>query len=218
MIVTVLRSGGIYTPAHVHRLQAQAWAAAPDEHFVCLTDQPVPGVVTVPLAHDWPGWWSKLELFRPELFPAGERLLYADLDTTFVGPLAPLLERPEPFLAIADFYRQPPKVPRRGLASGLLSWMAGTQTALYHVFAAIPDVIMRGCGLAGDQRFLEEALGSAPVTFWQDVVPGQVVSYKAHCGGGVPAGARVVAFHGRPKPWDASVHGLAREGAVCRVS
>jgi hypothetical protein len=66
---------------------------------------------------------------------------------------------------------------------------------------------MRACGTGGDQRYLETCLtlggtwGS--VTFWPDVVPGQIVSYKVHCHGGqYPPGARLVCFHGRPKPWD----------------
>jgi hypothetical protein len=47
---------------------------------------------------------------------------------------------------------------------------------------------------------------------WQDVLPGQVVSYKIHVqldpkkgkhigNGLVPAGTRVVCFHGQPRPW-----------------
>ena len=216
MIVTVLRRGGIYTAAHVHRLALQARHAAPGEAFVCLADQDVPDVVTVRLAHAWPGWWAKLELFRPGLFPEGERLLYADLDTTLVGPLDDLLARREPFLAIADFYRHPPTVAQRGLGSGLMAWTAGTHTELYERFADQADTVMLSCGWAGDQRYLEGALEPGAVTFWQDVVPGQVVSYKQHCRSGVPSGARVVCFHGHPKPWAPTVTGIARAGAVCQ--
>jgi len=42
------------------------------------------------------------------------------------------------------------------------------------------------------------------------------VSYKVHCRAGVPAGARVVCFHGRPKPWDPGVRLEARELSTCR--
>nr|WP_145924153.1 hypothetical protein [Halomonas elongata] len=43
-----------------------------------------------PLAHGWPGWWSKLELFRPH----GGDLLYLDLDTVVRGDLQPLIDAP----------------------------------------------------------------------------------------------------------------------------
>lgn len=42
------------------------------------------------LVNDWPGWWSKVELFRPDL-PCG-RTLYLDLDTYIVRSLQPILD------------------------------------------------------------------------------------------------------------------------------
>lgn len=193
MIACVLRMGGIYRPEHVQRLAKQAAQFAPREAFVCLSDVEVPGVVTVPLQHGWPGWWSKLELFRPGLWPKGARVFYADLDTTFVANLGGLLERPESFLALADFTRS-------GLGSGLMQWTAGDQDHLYELFAARTKWAMDACGIYGDQRFIQDVSGST-VTYWQDVLPGQVVSYKVHCKRGVPKEAAVVCFHGKPKPW-----------------
>ena len=38
-----------------------------------------------------------------------------------------------------------------------------------------------------------------PMKYWQDVLPGQLVSYKLH---GAPDSARLVKFHGVPKPHD----------------
>jgi hypothetical protein len=200
VIACVLRTGGRYGVAQVQRLAADCarWA---DRPVVCLSDVDVPGVRTIPLVHDWPGWWAKLELFRPDVFPAGTRVFYADLDTTIVGPLAPLLARPDPFLAIGDFYRRPPSAAQIGLGSGLLQWTAGEQDGLYHTFAATADAVMARFAREGDQGFLErERL--AGTTFWESVLPGAVVSYKVHCRQGVPPGARVVCFHGHPKPWD----------------
>jgi hypothetical protein len=213
MIACVLRSGGTYTPAHVQRLAAQARAWAPSEPFVCLTDVAVPGVATLALSRRWPGWWSKMELFAPELFPMGMRILYMDLDTTILGPLEALLARPEPFLVLGDFYRRPPAVAERGIGSGLMMWTAGALAWLYARFAADPEGAMWRAGSFGDQRFIE--VQQPAVAFWEDVVPGSVVSYKLHCRPVVPAGARVVAFHGRPKPWDVP----ALEGEIpCLVS
>lgn len=202
MIACVLKSGGVYRPEHVTRLRAQAATFAPDEPFMCLSDVDVPGVETVPLRHGWPGWWSKLELFRRDVFPAGARVLYADLDTSFIGPLERVLARAEAFLALANFYLRAKRQAVGGeLGSGLMQWTAGNLSHLYDGFRANAAEIIAKCGAFGDQLFLDEAAG--PRTYWQDVLPGDVVSYKVHCRGTVaPAGARVVCFHGQPKPWD----------------
>ena len=48
MIACVLKSGGDFLPA---------------EEFICLTDLDL-DCQTLALDHDWPGWWSKIELFR----------------------------------------------------------------------------------------------------------------------------------------------------------
>jgi hypothetical protein len=208
MIVCVLKTGGIYRPDHVRELRAQCTNWAPGEAFGCLTDTLIPGVLSRALAHGWPGWWSKIELFRPGLFPDGMPILYLDLDSVVVGSLAPILARREPLLALEDFYRHPPLF-ARGLGSGVLAWTAGDPwlARCYEEFAADPETYMRACGSGGDQRYLETCLTLGGtwdrVTFWPDVCPAAIVSYKVHCHGGrIPPGARIVCFHGRPKPWE----------------
>ncbi len=208
VIACVLKTGGLYRPDHVQALRAACTLWAPGELFVCLTDTLVPGVICHPLRDGRPGWWAKLELFRRNVFDPGTRILYLDLDTVVVGPLLGILARPERFLALEDFYRHPPTF-ARGLGSGVLAWTAGDPLLAewYTRFEEEADVYMRACGSGGDQRYLETCLtlgGTwATVTFWPDVVPGQIVSYKVHCPGGqYPPGARLVCFHGRPKPWD----------------
>jgi hypothetical protein len=51
----------------------------------------VPGT-RIKLLHgdDWPGWWSKMELYRPDL-PLG-RTLYMDLDSHAIKSLQPILD------------------------------------------------------------------------------------------------------------------------------
>ena len=44
----------------------------------------------IEILHNWPGWWSKMELHRPDL-PEG-RTLYLDLDSFIVGSLGVLLD------------------------------------------------------------------------------------------------------------------------------
>lgn len=51
----------------------------------------VPGT-RIKLLHgdDWPGWWSKMELYRPDLPPG--RTLYMDLDSHIIKSLQPILD------------------------------------------------------------------------------------------------------------------------------
>jgi hypothetical protein len=63
--------------------------------FYCLTNttEELPHYVTpIPLLYAWPGWWSKMEIHRPDL-PAG-RTLYMDLDSHAVRSLGPILDYP----------------------------------------------------------------------------------------------------------------------------
>lgn len=46
----------------------------------------------IELLHNWPGWWGKVELFRPDM-PCG-RTMYLDLDTYVLQNLQPLLDTP----------------------------------------------------------------------------------------------------------------------------
>lgn len=185
-IVTVLKSGGEYRSEHVDRLRAQCARFAPDAEFVCLDDER--------LEHSWPGWWSKIETFR-----IVGPVLYMDLDTTIIADLTPLLAVAEQheFVALRDFNPS-----QREMGSGLMAW-SGDMSRIYDEFADDPHGHMDRCRTPrfwGDQGFIE------PLTqgreYWQDLLPGAVVSYKKHCRGGVPDGARVICYHGKPRPWE----------------
>lgn len=169
--------------------------------FVCLTDTPelFPGgtfVEGVKLKHDWPGWWSKLELFRPDIFEDGDQVLYFDLDTiitrdisTFEGAIDCDL------LMLRDFYR-----PTTHMGSGMMGWTAGQFTDLYRTFR--PGFFTTGSP-KGDQQFIQSVIEPKRVRYWQDEFPDKVVSYKVHCpNGSLPPKAHVVCFHGKPRPTD----------------
>jgi len=76
-----------------------------------ITDSPElapPGVTAVqtPLTRQaGPGWWGKLAIFHPDLFPDGEKTLYLDLDNVVCGPLDPILDlEPEPLMMLDDIH------------------------------------------------------------------------------------------------------------------
>lgn len=58
--------------------------------FVCLSNVDVP-CTRIPLIDNLPGYWSKIELFRPDIFHT-EYVLYLDLDIVIVNDLQPLIE------------------------------------------------------------------------------------------------------------------------------
>jgi hypothetical protein len=210
-IACVLKSGGIYKPADVGILYRGIVRAggADFDRFICLTDMEegvkalgLGEIETIKLAHNWPGWWSKMELFR-DVFEEGDRIIYFDLDTLCLGNLADIAAVKPRWVMLGDFYRRPPKYSRIGLASGMMSWIAGDQIDIYKSFARNPQQVMDICGRAGDQEWI--ARQNPKADLWENIVPGQVVSYKVHCreSGIMPTGARVVCFHGSPKPFEA---------------
>lgn len=197
-VACVLRSGGEYRPEHVIALRDGVIANLSAPHrFVCLSDLDVHGVWTLPLGIDaHPGWWSKMALFRP--YRLKGRALFLDLDTVIVGDLSELAAYAGPFAMLSDFLR-----PARP-ASGVMAWDAGCDTlrAVWEAWITGPEGHMHEHRGGGDQSFIRSVVGDA-VDRLSDLYPGQMVSYKIHCKGGVPDGARAVAAHGRPKPWDA---------------
>lgn len=63
--------------------------------FYCLTNttESFPDYVKpIPLIYAWPGWWSKMEIHRPDL-PSG-RTLYMDLDSHCMRSIGPILDYP----------------------------------------------------------------------------------------------------------------------------
>lgn len=179
--VCVLRSGGDFQPWHVQ------WLAAQVPGLVCLSDQAVPGVPTLPLRTNWRGWWAKMEAFDVSLI-AGDVLLM-DLDTVVLE----LPRTPQETTVLPDFYRP------EWMGSGFMFLTEPDRVRCWERFNADPVRHMRECTTRarwGDQGFLRRVIGGA--ARWGD----EVRSYKVHCLEGVPPGTKVVCFHGRPRPWD----------------
>lgn len=178
----VLRSGGDFNAAHVQ------WLAAQVPGIVCLSDVDVPGVETIRLRTDWPGWWAKMEMFGPSL--DGD-VLMIDLDTV-VRDLPAL---PDRTTVLRDFTR--PDL----IGSGLMFVTAQDRARVWEAFNRDPAGAMASCNRWprwGDQGFLMDHLADAQR--WQDIA--KVYSFKVHCRNGLPDDAQVVCFHGKPRPWE----------------
>lgn len=186
LTVACVLSGPKYDESHVERLMRQVdGRLAQPYRFLCLTNEDVP-CERVPLVTGWPGWWAKLELFRPGLFK-GERnrVLYLDLDVTVTGPLDDLADYPAPFVICRDFISI-------RFNSSVMSWDAGAADEIYTAFS--PSVM---AAMRGDQDWIHRTMPGA-ATFprrW-------CVSYKRSQLEGQPEDMRVLIYHGFPKPWD----------------
>lgn len=87
-VISVLRSSPEFQPRHVQAQQRQLARWAPKAKLICMSDVDVPGVECIRLKYDWPDWWCKMEIFRPDV--RGDFLL-TDLDNLFVGPMDDIL-------------------------------------------------------------------------------------------------------------------------------
>jgi len=200
-ICAVLRSGGDFDVSHVHALKRMLGAHMSLRYRSPVTE-PEPGTWTfeylsdcgpytpgvVPLIHGWPGWWSKLELFRPGVLDG--LTLFVDLDTLAVGDLAPFFEYAGGFAMLNDFNRS-------GRAqSGVMLIRPGPVTeAIWQAWTRDPEGHMRR--YRGDGEWLHAH--SKPDRL-QDMFPGLIVSFKKHCRKAPPRGdVRLVCGHGRPR-------------------
>jgi len=185
-VACVYKTGGVYTREYVNRLRHSVAANLHWPHqWVCLSDDPE--VATHALHENLPGWWSKFELMTL----SGGRVLYFDLDTVIHGDITPLayVER---LTLLRDFYRPD------GLQSAMMMLPEADRARMWAHWEKSPHGHMGRFAIEGDQAVMEQLwLDSA--ARWQDILPGMVVSYKAHQLVERKA-ASVTCYHGQPKP------------------
>lgn len=204
-VACVLRSGGRYSWSWVNRLHEGVVGHLNPRRgarFVCLTDCPDHTAATITLKHNWPGWWSKVEVLRPGLFSGPT--MYLDLDSVPVGDLADLLSYTGELALLSDF-----NAPGQA-QSGVMLFNPGEETHwLWYTFTADPEKHM--ARYRGDGEWLNDHAKADRI---QDLYPGQVVSYKRDVkpnGDKLPPNARIVCHHGALKqdtlgwvnPWEA---------------
>ena len=137
--------------------------------FTCITQS------------DKPGWWAKVDLFKPGAFEG--RCLYLDLDTVITGSLDELV-RHKGILHLNDWGWK-----KNDYGSGVMVWNAGEHAEIWERYNV--DIPNR---FRGDQDYLTSLGG------WDVLPKGLNVSYRYHAKDGPPAGAVTVSLHGKPKP------------------
>lgn len=210
-IICVLKTGGLYKICDVIRLQEmiKEHVTMPYE-FACLTDAPTAVNVvfkSIPLRHNWKGYWSKIELFRPNLISA-ERIVYFDLDTLILRNIDDIILQDAPFIALRPF--NPKRAQRQNyFASAIMAWdNDGRFNYLYDAFKGAGESRFEMSRHHGDQDYLSHCMnivrpfggrGAVQHLYWQDLVTG-IYSYKRHyLTGEIGDDARIICFHGFPR-------------------
>jgi hypothetical protein len=184
-----------YDVGYVEKLQRAVKRSLPDHRFVCYSnvEEDLP-CERLPLPYNWKGWWSKMSIFDIEILPGP--VLYFDLDTIITGDLTPFADRTKTTL-IRGLHGK-----RRPFGSGVMFLTEDVRHSLFSQFRKRAAQCMNN--FRGDQDYISTTIEDAET--WQEELPDFLVSYKLHCvakcGGELPPLARVVCFHGKPRPAD----------------
>lgn len=190
-VACVYKIGGDFTSEYVHRLAENVREHTTRPHrFVCLTDSDEKfACETLPLTDNLPGWWSKLELFKT----FWGRTVYLDLDTVIVGNIDPLLDYEGPAALGQDWYSDKPK-----LSTFVMAWNSPINF-IYPTEEEKQEILRNPKKM--DEFFVVAKLERAKWHVDDVCKILSIVSYKKHCREhGVPDTARIVCFHGKPRP------------------
>ncbi len=190
-VVCVLKSGGDFDPDYVFALRegvSEHLSTVPHT-FICYTDIAIQGMSIRLLTEGLAGWFSKFEIFK---MPGP--VLYLDLDTVVVGDIEPLAK--ELIYSGEAFWMLEAFSPLREWASGIMGWNGDWKWLMPYC--------KRYAGLYYmDQDCITRGLATG------EIVPRKIerkshgiYSYKHHCGNGLPEDAKIICFHGKPRPKD----------------
>jgi len=214
-----MKWGSLYGPDYVNVLfRAVSAHLTGAFRFVCFTDDPA-GIdeqvdcVRIPeMSLDDAGWerggWPKLSVFAECDADLTGRCLFIDLDTIITGSLDELFDLPGEPVMIREWPRLADRLRKRKHfgASGIFAWNADRLHHVWQNFAASPRRAREG--FRQEQRFLEHHAEN--LQFWPE---DWVISFKrtlmapplldrVMAPKPVPPTARILAFHGDPRPID----------------
>lgn len=183
--------GGPDPLSYVYKLRDRMRGALSEPfRFVCFSDREIPGVDVIRFDPRFRWNLNKMILYKPGNGLEG-RVLAVDLDVIPVGSWDGFASYDGRF-AVCESFGQP-----RLAGGSIMSFEAGTMDYLWHDLVACPGKWHDRT--EGSERLYYRTQVKNP-DFWQDLLPGQVKSYKWHCQQGVPHGTTALVFHGSPRP------------------
>lgn len=208
-ILCVCKTGGPYSYEYVKNLfNAVRRHSTELFSFVCLTDDDEviekANFDTIELKHGWPGWWSKIELFRPDLpkIPS----VYFDLDTVIKGNIDFLLQQAHShaFITLRGFTHRFKKPGHMNFASGIMAGSFWEYSQVYDSFLKDPRRCMtkkQENWMHGDQGFIASVIGVDNVPRLQEFLPENYIVGKKRINqaGKIPEETRVIAWSGEPR-------------------
>lgn len=210
-----------FGPETVNVLKKMVARHYPDPHrFICVTDDAAgidADVEIVPLWDDFkdvpsphgrnnPSCYRRLRMFHPDIGQVfGDRFVSMDLDCVITGDLRPLWNRSEDFIAWGDTNSKPGS----HYNGSMILLRAGARSQVWTEFdpATSPKLSLSAQCWGSDQGWISYCLGGGEKKFSR---ADGVYSFRNDIGGSwtLPAGARVVFFHGRIDPWSPEVQHL----------
>lgn len=193
-----MRSGGGYGPSDVEKLKNQVARHLSLPHrFVCLSDVEVP-CERIAMQHDWQGWWSKIELFRPGVIDGPT--VYLDLDNVVLGDISNIFDCGHEFAMMQNLNRP------TYASSAVMFFYHKAPVEIYERFVVMPQhwvkyhEIHRDGPYLGDQAFIWSSL-DRNVPFLGTKEYG-IRSYRKDVllKGKPPEGTKIVCFGGIYKP------------------
>lgn len=160
--------------------------------FVCLSN--VSDVVGYKeLKYNFGGWWSKMELFRPDI---DDDIFYVDLDTVIHKDFSDLIDlaknSDKPIMLEDLLYKN-------RLASGVMYIPNKYKSIVWDKWIESPEKWMTMYKIGGDQAFIETVY-SGLADKWQDITS-KICSYKFGIKRGVdPNTVSIICYHGLPRP------------------
>jgi hypothetical protein len=204
-IVLVLKSGGDFEFRDVELISNHInnkWKDVIKPRIICLWDKAsrsynLGNIEIIPLTNDYPGTWSRMQLYSPEM-EKYRPFLYVDLDTAIINSLEnifDLIKDPTQLIVLEDFWQ------KNQIATGLV-WFPSSSNKIRDVWNAWQEST-KAFGFRMDP-FLRTRLGKT--IFWQQLTntihdfkprPSRLLTQ-------LPDNADLICFHGKPRIFEAA--------------
>jgi len=206
-VICVYRTGGDFSIDYVQRLKNMVDENTSIPHeFICLTDDPSIESICeiIQLRNNFPGWWSKIELFRSDL--PDDHYLFFDLDTVIfrgIDELMRLAQSTYDFHMLTGFNKRVPGHP----ASGIMLGAFPRVSEIYESFLSDPTGIIHSlrnerAGMNGDQGWIIERVGWEVKRIQDYLSDGYIIGKQMWKNGEGLDKAHVIAWSGKPRLHD----------------